>query len=138
PAGREDELLGRQHARRLAVQRDDDRDRQGPPALERRAREAEDEKVDVSRIAIFGAGYVGLVTGACFADLGHDVVVRDILPERIEALEAGRVPFHEPGVAELLERNHDRLNFTLDVADLADASIQFVCVGTPPTYTGDA
>src|SRR5205085_10000314 len=93
---------------------------------------------DTRRIGIFGAGWVGLVTGACFADLGHDVVVRDIVPERIEALEAGRVPFHEPGVAELLERNHDRLNFTLDVADLADASIQFVCVGTPPTYTGDA
>ena len=52
----------------------------------------------MSRIAIFGAGYVGLVTGACFADLGHEVVVRDILPERIEGLCAGRVPIHEPGL----------------------------------------
>ena len=52
----------------------------------------------MARIAIFGAGYVGLVTGACFADLGHEVVVRDILPERIEELRAGRVPIHEPGL----------------------------------------
>ena len=46
----------------------------------------------MSRIAIFGAGYVGLVTGACFADLGHEVVVRDVLPERIARLQAGEVP----------------------------------------------
>ena len=89
-------------------------------------------------IGIFGAGWVGLVTGACFAELGHDVVVRDIDPERIEALEAGCVPFHEPGVEELLERNRERLSFTLDVADLGEAGILFVCVGTPPTYSGDA
>ncbi len=51
------------------------------------------------RIAVFGAGYVGLVTGACFADLGHHVVVRDVLPERIDALRRGEVPIHEPGLA---------------------------------------
>ncbi len=89
-------------------------------------------------IGIFGAGWVGLVTGACFAELGHDVVVRDIVPERIEALRSGRLPFHEPGLVELLERNRERLTFTLDVADLAAAPILFVCVGTPPTYSGDA
>ena len=89
-------------------------------------------------IGIFGAGWVGLVTGACFAELGHEVVVRDIVPERIEALRSGRLPFHEPGLAELLERNRERLSFTLDVADLAAAPILFVCVGTPPTYSGDA
>src|SRR5919201_2093292 len=89
-------------------------------------------------IGVFGAGWVGLVTGACFAELGHEVVVRDIVPERIEALRAGEVPFHEPRVAELLERNRERLTFTLDVADLAPAAILFVCVGTPPTYSGDA
>jgi len=89
-------------------------------------------------IGIFGAGWVGLVTGACFAELGHDVVVRDIVPERIEALRSGQLPFHEPGLEELLERNRDRLTFTLDVADLAAAPIVFVCVGTPPTYSGDA
>jgi UDPglucose 6-dehydrogenase len=90
------------------------------------------------RIGIFGAGWVGLVTGACFADLGHEVVVRDVLPERIEALQAGRVPLHEPGLEELLERNRERLTFTLDVDDVVSAPIMFVCVGTPPTYSGDA
>src|SRR5919108_3969603 len=89
-------------------------------------------------IGIFGAGWVGLVTGACFAELGHDVVVRDIVPERIEALRAGQLPFHEPGLENLLERNRERLTFTLDVADLVSASILFVCVGTPRMYSGDA
>jgi UDPglucose 6-dehydrogenase len=89
-------------------------------------------------IGIFGAGWVGLVTGAGFAELGHDVVVRDIVPERIEALRSGRLPFHEPGLQELLERNSGRVTFTLDAADLAAADLLFVCVGTPPTYSGDA
>ena len=89
-------------------------------------------------IGIFGAGWVGLVTGACFAELGRDVVIRDIVPERIEALRSGEVPFHEPGLQELLERNRERLTFTLDVADLAACEVLFVCVGTPPTYSGDA
>ena len=93
----------------------------------------------MSKIAIFGAGYVGLVTGACFADLGHEVVVRDILPERIEELRAGRVPIHEPGLEQLLARNAERLKFTLDVAEALDgAESAFVAVGTPPTYSGDA
>jgi UDPglucose 6-dehydrogenase len=90
------------------------------------------------KIGIFGAGWVGLVTGACFAELGHDVVIRDILPERMEALRAGRVPFHEPGVDELLTRNRERLAFTVEAGDLAGCGVLFVCVGTPPTYTGDA
>jgi UDPglucose 6-dehydrogenase len=90
------------------------------------------------RIGIFGAGWVGLVTGACLAELGHEVVIRDVLPERIEALQAGRVPLHEPGLAELLERNRERLTYTLDVDEVAGAELMFVCVGTPPTYSGDA
>jgi UDPglucose 6-dehydrogenase len=90
------------------------------------------------RIGIFGAGWVGLVTGACFAELGHEVVVRDVLPERIEALQAGRMPLHEPGLAELVERNHERLTFTLELEEVVSAPIMFVCVGTPPTYSGDA
>ena len=90
------------------------------------------------RIGIFGAGWVGLVTGACFAELGHEVVVRDVLPERIEALQAGRVPLHEPGLAELLERNRKRLTFTLELDEILTAPVMFVCVGTPPTYSGDA
>ena len=89
-------------------------------------------------IGVFGAGWVGLVTGACFAELGHSVVIRDIVPQRIEALRAGRMPFHEPELEELLERNQERLTFTLDVADLAATRLMFVCVGTPPTYSGDA
>jgi UDPglucose 6-dehydrogenase len=93
----------------------------------------------VARIAIFGAGYVGLVTGACFADLGHDVVVRDILPERIEQLQAGEVPIYEPGLEEVLERCSDRISFTLDVREAAvGAEFVYVAVGTPPTYAGDA
>jgi len=87
---------------------------------------------------VFGAGWVGLVTGACFAELGHDVVVRDVLPERIEALQAGRLPLHEPGLAELLERNRERLTFTTELDEVVSAPIMFVCVGTPPTYSGDA
>jgi UDPglucose 6-dehydrogenase len=90
------------------------------------------------RIGIFGAGWVGLVTGACFAELGHEVVVRDVLPERIAALKSGEVPLHEPELAELLERNRERLTFTLEVEDAVSAPIMFVCVGTPPTYSGDA
>jgi UDPglucose 6-dehydrogenase len=90
------------------------------------------------RIGIFGAGWVGLVTGACFAELGHEVVVRDVLPERIEALQAGRMSLHEPGLAELVERNHERLTFTLELEEVVSAPIMFVCVGTPPTYSGDA
>ncbi len=91
------------------------------------------------RIGIFGAGYAGLVTGACFAELGNPVVVRDVVPERIDALAAGRAPFHEPGLDELLERNRERLRFTLDAAEAAgESDYVFICVGTPATYAGDA
>ena len=93
----------------------------------------------MSRVAVFGAGYVGLVTGACFAELGHDVVLRDVVPGRIERLRAGEVPIYEPGLNELLRRNEDRLMFTLDVAEAVDgADLLYVAVGTPPTYSGDA
>jgi UDPglucose 6-dehydrogenase len=93
----------------------------------------------VSRVAVFGAGYVGLVTGACFADLGHDVVVRDILPERVDRLRGGEVPIYEPGLEDLLRRNEERLTYTLDVAEAVEgAEFLYVAVGTPPTYSGDA
>ena len=92
----------------------------------------------MSKIGIFGAGWVGLVTGVCFAELGHEVVIRDVLADRVEALREGRMPFHELDVPELLERNRERLTFTLDVADVAECEFLFVCVGTPPTYSGDA
>jgi UDPglucose 6-dehydrogenase len=93
----------------------------------------------MARIGIFGAGYVGIVTGACFADLGNDVVIRDILPERIERLRAGEVPIYEPGLEQVLERNRDRIAFTLDVVEAVDgAEFLYVAVGTPPTESGDA
>jgi UDPglucose 6-dehydrogenase len=93
----------------------------------------------MARIGIFGAGYVGLVTGACFADLGHEVTVRDIVAEKVDALKAGRIPIHEPGLEELLAKNRERIRFTLDVRQtIEDAEFMFICVGTPPTHSGDA
>jgi UDPglucose 6-dehydrogenase len=92
----------------------------------------------MSKVGIFGAGWVGLVTGACFAELGHDVVIRDVVPEKIELLRKGQVPFHEEEVPELLARNAERLKFTLDVAGVADCEFLFVCVDTPPMHSGDA
>jgi UDPglucose 6-dehydrogenase len=90
-------------------------------------------------IGIIGAGWVGLVTAACLAELGHRVTVRDVLPERIADLEAGRVPIHEPGLVELMERNRERLRFTLAIDDVfRDSALALVCVGTPSTYSGDA
>jgi UDPglucose 6-dehydrogenase len=92
-----------------------------------------------SRVAVFGAGYVGLVTGACFAELGHSVVVRDVIPERIAALQRGEVPIYEPGLAELIARNGERLRFTGDVGEAIDGvDFVYIAVGTPPTYSGDA
>ena len=88
---------------------------------------------------MFGAGYVGLVTGSCFADLGHDVVIRDIVPERIERLRAGEIPIYEPGLEQVVERNRERLSFTTDVQEAVDgADFLYVAVGTPPTESGDA
>ena len=108
------------------------------PAEEGEGQGRGEAAANVSRIAVFGAGYVGLVTGACFAELGHDVVVRDVVPEKIEALRAGRVPIHEPGLQDVIERAGERLRFTLDVGEALDgAELAFVAVGTPPTYSGD-
>jgi UDPglucose 6-dehydrogenase len=89
-------------------------------------------------IGVFGAGWVGLVTGGCFAELGHDVIVRDVVPERIESLQAGQLPFHEPDLPEVLARNDGRIRYTLDAQELAAADVLFICVQTPPTYSGDA
>jgi UDPglucose 6-dehydrogenase len=93
----------------------------------------------MAKVSVFGAGYAGLVSGVCLADLGHDVCIRDVVTEKIERLRAGEVPIFEPGLEELIERNRDRLRFTLDVQEAIDgAEFLFVCVGTPPTYSGDA
>jgi len=90
-------------------------------------------------LGIIGAGWVGLVTAACFADLGHEVVVRDVVPDRVAELEAGHVPIYEPGLSELLEANRARIRYTLDIEDVFEkARIAFVSVPTPPTHSGDA
>jgi UDPglucose 6-dehydrogenase len=90
-------------------------------------------------VGVIGVGWVGLVTAACFAELGHPVVARDILPEKVEALSRGELTIHEPGLAELVRRNAERLTFTTEMSGLLDgARLLFVCVDTPPTYSGDA
>jgi UDPglucose 6-dehydrogenase len=90
-------------------------------------------------VGVVGVGWVGLVTAACFAELGHPVVARDIVAEKVESLRAGQVPIHEPGLPELLARNAERLNFTTEIGELLErTSAVFVCVETPPTRSGDA
>ena len=78
-------------------------------------------------VGVIGVGYVGLVTAACLAELGHHVVCRDIVPERVAMLQRGEVPIHEPGVPELLQRNAELLTFTLDLEDVfRDARIAII------------
>jgi UDPglucose 6-dehydrogenase len=90
-------------------------------------------------VGVVGVGWVGLVTAACFAELGHPVVARDIVPEKVEALSRGETTIHEPGLGDLVARNAERLTFTTDMEELlAAASLLFVCVDTPPTRSGDA
>jgi UDPglucose 6-dehydrogenase len=90
-------------------------------------------------IGVIGVGWVGLVTASCFAELGHRVVARDILPEKVAALSRGEMTIHEPGLDEQLARNAERLTFTTEMNDLLDsARLLFVCVDTPPTRSGDA
>ena len=90
-------------------------------------------------IGVIGVGWVGLVTAACFAELGHEVWARDIVPEKIASLGRGEVPIHEPGLPELVSKNSERLHFTTDMAEVLEhAQLLFCCVDTPPTYSGDA
>lgn len=91
------------------------------------------------QVAVFGAGYIGLVTGACLAELGHHVVVRDIDPEKIRLLRSGEVPIYEPGLGDMIARNKERLTFTLDLREALDGTeIAYICVDTPPSASGDA
>ena len=90
-------------------------------------------------IGVIGVGWVGLCTAACFAELGHPVYARDILPEKVASLTRGEVPMHEPGLPELVTRNAERLTFTTEMGEVLDnAELLFCCVDTPPTYSGDA
>lgn len=93
------------------------------------------------KIAVIGTGYVGLVTGAGFSDFGHDVTCVDIDPKRIEGLKRLEMPFHEPGLYDLVRRNValDRLHFTTDTTEaVAGAELAIIAVGTPSDEDGSA
>jgi UDPglucose 6-dehydrogenase len=93
------------------------------------------------RIAVVGTGYVGLVTGTCFAESGHAVVCLDVDEQKIATLRAGRIPIYEPGLEELVRRNvrDGRLRFTTSCAEaVPDSDVAFIAVGTPPGETGEA
>lgn len=93
------------------------------------------------RISVIGAGYVGLVTGACFAELGHHVLCTDNDAAKIKTLEAGKLPIFEPRLDGVVERSRKegRLSFSADPANaVAEGDVIFICVGTPPLPNGDA
>jgi UDPglucose 6-dehydrogenase len=90
-------------------------------------------------VGVIGTGYVGLVTAAGFAELGHDVHCVDIDAVKIGRLRAGEIPIYEPGLAEVLASNRERMSFSTELAPAIEhAKLLFVAVGTPPTYSGDA
>jgi len=93
------------------------------------------------KLAVIGTGYVGLVTGTCFAESGHRVTCVDLDPSKIETLRAGGIPIYEPGLEELVRRNvrEQRLDFTTSTAEaMRDTDVAFIAVGTPPGETGAA
>ncbi|HEX5356137.1 MAG TPA: UDP-glucose/GDP-mannose dehydrogenase family protein [Aquabacterium sp.] len=93
------------------------------------------------KVSVVGTGYVGLVTGACLAEMGNDVLCLDVDPNKIRILEEGGIPIHEPGLDKVVERNvkAGRLSFTTDIARaVAHGTIQFIAVGTPPDEDGSA
>src|SRR6056300_1475928 len=93
------------------------------------------------RLTIFGSGYVGLVTGACMAEMGNHVVCYDIDEDKIDRLNKGDIPIYEPGLDAYIERNVEagRLEFTTDVEKAVGHGLfQFVSVGTPPDEDGSA
>ena len=93
------------------------------------------------KVTVFGAGYVGLVSAACLSDMGNSVLCVDVDEVRVARLQAGEVPIHEPGLAELLRRNvaAGRLRFTTDAAQAVDhGTLLFIAVGTPPAEDGSA
>ncbi|MEW6680791.1 MAG: UDP-glucose/GDP-mannose dehydrogenase family protein [bacterium] len=90
------------------------------------------------KVAIIGAGYVGLVTGACFASLGNDCLCVDNNEEKIASLKDGIIPFYEPGLEELIKENKERLSFTTSIKEGTDkGEIIFICVPTPSLPNGD-
>ncbi len=93
------------------------------------------------KITVIGSGYVGLVSGACFADVGNEVLCLDVDPAKIKILQDGGIPIYEPGLQEMVKRNvaAGRLHFTTDVVRAAHfGTVQFIAVGTPPDEDGSA
>ena len=93
------------------------------------------------KITVVGTGYVGLVSGACLADVGNEVLCLDLDARKIKILNEGGIPIYEPGLQEMVNRNHKagRLNFTTDVEQaVAFGTVQFIAVGTPPAEDGSA
>ena len=94
---------------------------------------------DPQPIAVIGTGYVGLVTAAGFAELGNEVWCVDVDASKVERLRRGEIPIYEPGLADCVARNAERLHFSTELSPaLEHARLLFVAVGTPPTYSGDA
>jgi UDPglucose 6-dehydrogenase len=92
------------------------------------------------RVSIFGCGYVGLVTGACLAEIGHDVLCSDNDAGKIQTLKSGKLPIYEPGLDAVVAANvaAGRLRFTSDLEEATNGDVLFVCVGTPPLPNGEA
>ena len=93
------------------------------------------------KITVIGTGYVGLVSGACLAEVGNEVLCLDVDPAKIKTLEDGGIPIYEPGLKEMVQRNvaAGRLHFTTDVQRAAHfGNVQFIAVGTPPDEDGSA
>ncbi len=93
------------------------------------------------KITVVGTGYVGLVTGACFADLDHELTCVDIDEEKVKKLKKGEVPFYEPGLEELVEQNQEegRIEFTTNSKEgVRKSDVIFICVGTPQNHNGSA
>ncbi|MEP4557852.1 UDP-glucose dehydrogenase family protein [Cobetia amphilecti] len=93
------------------------------------------------KITVFGTGYVGLVTGTCLADVGHDVICMDVDAAKIDGLKQGEIPIFEPGLESMVLRNVEagRLNFTTDAREAVEHGVlQFIAVGTPPDEDGSA
>lgn len=89
------------------------------------------------KISVIGCGYVGCVTGVCFADLGHEVVLVDVDPAKVRAITAGQSPIYEPGLEDLIQKNRDRISATTDLrAAVGSTEITFVAVGTPSREDG--